>query len=112
MAKDSRIGESLWCEWTGSGYEPQKPHSVIFYTFDHIDLDNEIIRKALASTLQRDGVADGLSDAFKLISDGHVVYGWAGNLEEELDYYLCDEVGETWYGDIVENVEPVTWVEV
>jgi hypothetical protein len=112
MAKDSRLGESLWCEWSGCGYDQQVPTSIVFYTFDHVDLDNEIVRKALASTLQRDGVADGLSDAFKLIADAHIVYGWAGTLEEELDYYSCDESGETEYGDFLDNLEPITWIEV
>ena len=112
MTKDTRLGESLWCEWSGSGYDQQSPHSVIFYTFDHVDMDNELIRKALASTLQRDGIADGLSDGFRLILDGHIVYGWAGTLDEDLDFYSCDQSGETEYGDIVDNIEPVTWVEV
>ena len=53
------MGELLWKEWTGEGYEPLHEYSVTFFTEDHIDLENELIRRALASALQRDGVAVG-----------------------------------------------------
>lgn len=110
--KDKRLGQELWLEWMGSGYLLTKENPAIYYTIDHIDLENELIRKALASAIQRDGIYDSLGDAFKAIDVGVVYSGWAGVLEEEFDLFVCTELGETEYGDILENVQPVTWVEL
>lgn len=110
--KDKRLGQELWLEWLGSGYLLTKLNPIIYYTIDHIDIENELVRKALASALQRDGVHDSLNDAFKAIDTGIVCSGWAGVLEDELDLIVCTELGETEYGDILEDIQPVTWVEI
>jgi len=110
--KDKRLGQELWLEWLGSGYFLTKSDPVIYYTVDHIDIENELVRKALASALQRDGVHDTLNDAFKAIDKGIVCSGWAGILEDELDLVICTELGETEYGDIVEEIQPITLVEI
>jgi hypothetical protein len=84
----------------------------VYYTIDHIEIENELVRKALASALQRDGVYDSLNEAFKAIDAGIVCSGWAGVLEDELDLVICTELGETEYGDIVEEVQPITLIEI
>jgi hypothetical protein len=110
--KDIRIGESLWQQWGGSGYYEVTETELIYFTEDHVDMENEIVRRALASTLQRDGISDSLSDGFKLITDGYVEFGWAGIIEGEKEWSVCDEHGETNYGDFVEDIIAVTWIEI
>jgi len=39
-------------------------------------------------------------------------YGYAGEVDGNRDYTVCDENGETAYGDYVETVIPITWVEI
>ena len=58
--KDVRIGEHLWSEWDGEGYQNLLECGVVYYTLEHIDLENELVRRGLASALQRDGVAYSL----------------------------------------------------
>lgn len=111
MTKDARPGESLWCEWSGSGYRSDYEYTIVYYTFDRVDLENEVVRRALASTIQRDGIESSLGEGFKSIDTAKVVYGWAGILTDELDFWACDELGETEYGDTVEDVKEITWVE-
>lgn len=109
--KDVRVGEQLWHEWHGQGYESKTDAKVVYFTNDHVDIDNEIVRRALASTLQRDGIADSLSEGFNMIESGYVDIGWAGIIINEKEYWACDEDGETEYGDSVENRVLVTWIE-
>jgi hypothetical protein len=40
VAKDARPGQELWIEWDGSGYSFQNPESILYYTIDHIDIEN------------------------------------------------------------------------
>lgn len=110
--KDMRPGEQLWEEWLGSGYYLEKQDGIVYYTFDHIDTENDLVRRALASALQRDGVAISLAEGFKLVDSGLVTKGWVGILEEEIDFILCDEYGATEYGDTVENIQPTVWIEI
>lgn len=110
--KNDREGDYLWEEWQGLSYEPKVESSVTYFTFDHIDLENDLVRRALASALQRDGVAISLADGFNMIDKAMPVYGWCGKIEDEDDYTACDQYGETEYGDIVESSLPTTWVEI
>jgi hypothetical protein len=110
--KDSRIGESLWYIWEGYDYTPSLENAVIYYTEDHVDLDNEIVSKALASSIQRDGVVDSLGDAFKLINAGYAVYGNIGFLDKDFIPQPCNKDGKTENGDQLNNVSDITWVEV
>jgi len=109
--RDIRYGEGLWFEWSGSGYFSEGDSDLVFCTIGHVDVENEIVRRALASVLQRDGVVDKLSDGFNLIQDKAVQIGWAGILPDETEYTYCDESGETEYGDQVEKIEEFTWIE-
>lgn len=112
MSKDERPGEELWYEWDGSGYRKVSSKELIYYTFDHVDVENEVVRRALASAIQRDGVACSLGDGFKLIETSIINLGWVGLLEEEFEFMVCNENSETEYGDIVENIQSVTWIEI
>ena len=109
--KDSRKGETLWSEWFGNGYSKETPESLVFYTEDHVDIHNEIVRRALASAIQRDGTTDSLGEAFRLL-DGPVLvsHGYAGFIDEELT--LCDKDAMTAYEDEAESVLHITWVEI
>lgn len=106
------MGELLWKEWTGEGYEPLHEYSVTFFTEDHIDLENELIRRALASALQRDGVAVTLGKGFQYLELSLANYGYAGEVDGDNELTACDEEGETHEGDVVDSITPITWVEV
>lgn len=108
----SRKGENLWSEWTGVGVSARTYSCVLYYTVGHVDIDHEVVRRALASAIQRDGVVDGLGRAYGSINDGSVLQGWAGELDSSYELYMCDQSGETEYGEEVDEVLPVTWVEV
>jgi len=109
----SRKGESLWSEWTGVGGSAKLTYAcVLYYTVGHIDLENEVVRRALASAIQRDGVADGLGQAYRAINDWTMLQGWAGEVDGSYELFACDQSGETEYGEAVDEVQPITWVEV
>ena len=108
--KDKRPGEHLWVEWTGDNYDSSS--LVVFYTTEHVDVENEVVRRALASSIQRSGVVDSLGDGFAMINDASVEFGLAGVVEGELDLTVCDALGETHYGDAVEEIFEVTWVSL
>lgn len=109
---NDRVGELLWSEWDGELYETDSEEPIIYYTYDHIDLDIDLIKRALASAIQRDGVANSLSDAFKLIDGANVSHGYAGYFIEGLSPVVCDDSGLTYYGDIVEEFKEVTFIEL
>jgi hypothetical protein len=109
--RDSRIGECLWSEWTGYAYSPSTNSDLIFYTEGHVDLENDIVRRALASSLQRDGSAISLGDGYRLVESSVVTHGYAGEVDGDRDYTMCDETGETPDGDYVDDLIDVTWVE-
>lgn len=108
--KDKRPGEHLWLEWTGDHYDSSS--SIVFFTTEHVDIENEVVRRALASSLQRCGIVDSLADGFSSIEEASVSYGHAGIVDGELDYAVCDALGETHYGDLVEEIFEVTWVSI
>jgi hypothetical protein len=110
--KHTRRGETLWSEWTGELYDKDDLSSVVFYTVEHIDVENEVVRRALASAIQREGVVDSLGEAFKLIDEVHAKYLFAGEVRELKDYAICNDKGETFLGDNVEEVVPITIVEI
>jgi hypothetical protein len=110
--KDSRKGELLWKEWTGTGYEPFLENSLVFFTDEHVDLENELIRRALASALQRDGVSVSLGNGFQSVENATISHGYAGEVDGDIDLTVCDEEGETREGDLVDDIVEITWVEV
>lgn len=110
--KDRRPGEQLWSEWDGNEYSQSVNGSLVYWTEEHVDMDNEVVKRALASTLQRDGVAVSLWEGFKLQDGATVVHGHVGVLEGEALPTACDENGETRYGDTTVDQRPATWVEI
>jgi hypothetical protein len=110
--KDSRIGEALWSEWTGEGYSALGLPKLVFFTEDHVDVSHDLIRRALASSLQRDGSVDSLGEAFKLLDSSVHKHGFAGYVDGDLEYTECNEEGTTTLGNQVETALSVTWVEI
>lgn len=109
--KNDRVGEWLWEEWDGLGYEPNSTDSVVYVTYENVDLHEDIVKRALASCLQRDGVADSLSNAFLMIESGTVSHGYTGFIEGDKFPYVVDEFGETEDGDDTDYISEATWVE-
>ena len=104
--RDSRAGECLWAEWD------EDVASLIFFTYEHVDVENEIVRRALASALQREGAVSSLGDGFGAIERSIVSHGYAGYVDNDVTLEECNEFGETQYGDEVDEVLPVTWVSL
>ena len=112
MAKDSRIGESLWFIWDGEGYDFSSESSIVFYTQEHIDLEEDLIRKALASAIQREGIVDSLSNGFSLISSGITQQLYSGYSPISEREYICTSDGISAFGEDLLSVVPITVVEV
>jgi hypothetical protein len=74
-------------------------------------MENDLVRRALASSIQRDGITDSLSESFKILEGSKTTLGWAGNSDFDLELMSCDELGYTDLGDSLTEVCPVTWVE-
>jgi hypothetical protein len=106
--RDLRKGECLWSEWGGEGLD--RSSGIVFFTEDHVDVEHEVVRRALASALQRDGSAVSLGDGYRLIDDARVEHGYAGYVDGDITLAVCDEYGETREGDEVDEVVEVTWV--
>jgi hypothetical protein len=107
--RDDRKGESLWYEWSGYGYEHDDGGGVVYVTMGHVDMDNDLVRRALASALQRDGVCDSLSDGYRLVDSGSSEFGFVGFVDGDSEMTACDENGETQYGDTADGVLQATW---
>jgi len=110
--KDSRKGESLWSEWSGEGYRTYNGSTIVYYTEDYVDVENELVKRALASAIQRDGVVHSLSDAFRKIENATVSCGYAGTIDGSHEIHVCNYDGETRLGDIVDSIHEVVWVEI
>lgn len=109
---DKRPGESLWSEWFGEGYETSRLNPIVFYTEEHVDLDHDLVKRALASAVQRDGSVDSLSEAFHLVERGKISHLYAGEIDGEVYLTICDEAGETDHGDTVDQTIAITIVEL
>lgn len=109
--RDLRTGECMWSEWTGDGFDSGSS-DLIFFTYEHVDVENEIVRRALASALQRDGSAVSLGDGYRLVEGSNVTQGFAGFVDGDVEMSACDENGETREGDEVDEVLEVTWVSL
>lgn len=110
--KDSRIGQSLWSIWEGNGYTANIHNSIIYYTVDHVDIEHDVVKRALASSIQRDGVVFSLSQGFQAIDNAVVTQAWAGSIPDEMYLELCDESGATWDEVELKDITAVTIVEV
>lgn len=113
--KDSRIGESLWSIWEGDGLPTSLSDSeVIYYTHEHVDLENEIVRRALASSIQRDGISLSLGQSFRMIEQSAVTLAASTTFPDARIPTYCDSEGSTPFGDFVgsEDLVLTTFVEV
>lgn len=106
-----RRGETLWSEWDGEGFQSTHLDSVVFFTEGHVSLSVDVVFRALASAVQRDGIADTFSRAATVIQPFSAVHGFSGEVDG-LEVHVCSPDGETYYGDIVDEIVPTTWVEV
>lgn len=107
--RDLRTGECLWSEWTGDGFETESVDPV-FFTEGYVDIEHEVVSRALASALQRDGSAVTLGDGYRLVEGARTIYGHAGFVDGDIDLAVCNEHGETREGDEVDDILEVTWV--
>jgi hypothetical protein len=109
----TRAAEELWFEWDGNGFNSSGYKSVVYFTYDHVDMENSICLGGLASSLQRDGLVDSLFDGRSAIQKSSVFYhGFAGTVDDNPELTICNETGETFYGDSVDKIESITLVEV
>ncbi len=84
---------------------------MVFYTVDHVTLDEDVVLRALASCLQRDGIADSLLDGFNMLSKASVTYAYAGTTDSDSELSICDLDGYTEYGDLVAEIKKITLVD-
>lgn len=109
----SRAAEQLWAEWSGYGYEAVGYKSVTYYTIGHVDLQNSVVLGGLASALQRDGLVDSMGQGKYAIEVSSInAHGLAGSVDGDVDLTICNEIGETFYGEQVDELTPITLVEV
>jgi hypothetical protein len=110
--KDSRIGETLWSEWCGNDAPFSNSEAFIFYTEEHVDVQHDVVKRALASCIQRDGLVDSLGQAFSCIEgERSVTHGYAGYVDGDNELTFCDSDSMTATGDKVVNLLPITLVE-
>jgi hypothetical protein len=62
--------------------------------------------------LQRDGIVSSLSQAFQLIDNGRIHQGYAGPVDGDLYFTVCEDDGSTSEGSEVDEVIEITYVEV
>jgi hypothetical protein len=107
--RDLRTGECLWSEWTGGGFDLASDEPV-FFTEGYVDIEHELVARALASALQRDGSAVTLGDGYRMLDNAKWRQGYAGYVDGDIDLVVCDEAGETREGDEVDEALEITWV--
>lgn len=112
MAKDSRIGESLWFIWDSTEQDPFHKDSIVFYTEEHVDIEEDVVRKALASSIQREGISDSLSGGFMLIASGASGHSYAGYCFDSERQLISNANGYSESGSPLGGVVPITWVEI
>lgn len=107
-----RRGELLWYEWEGLGYTSDILGSLVYATVGHVSLGDHVVFNALSSAVQRDGVVDSIGRAGASIQPYTAKHGYAGEIDGGLEQHVCSFDGETYYGELVDEVIPITWVEV
>jgi len=78
VVSDSRPGDSFWFPWDGEEYQYSLPDPYIYQTEGHVDLEHEVVRKALASSIQRDGIAYSLGAAYQMIDQSVYTQTYGG----------------------------------
>jgi hypothetical protein len=77
-----------------------------------VDIEHEVVKRALASALQRDGSVVSLGEGYRSVESSIPSLLYAGTVYGDTDLVVCDETGETFYGDIVDEIHPITLVEI
>jgi hypothetical protein len=68
-------------------------------------------RKCFLEPTKKKSAVD-IRDAFKAIDNGIPSIVWAGTVEDNIELEICNSLGETDYGDVLENIQEITCVEV
>lgn len=111
--KDTRPGELLWLEWPGDPVGDAPDGAYLLYTEGHVDVENEVVLRALASALQREGIVSSLYEGFNAAAGAVVSFGWSGYLSDDPVPVECDESGTVYGGEEVDPPPtPSTWVWV
>lgn len=110
--KNDRPGEWLWEQWDGEGFNQSNNASIIYVTFDSVDIYNDVVKRALASCIQRDGVSDSLADGFAMIERSSTTHGFVGFIEGEKFPFVTDEFGYTMDGEDTDYISEATWIEI
>ena len=110
--KHDRPGDWLWEEWDGYGLDQQSQDSVVYVTYGDLDLDSDVVRRAFASALQRDGVATSLGHGYKMFESAVITQGYTGLIDDGLGMSVCSSEGYTAYGDKVDELTNTTWAEL
>lgn len=99
-------------EWEGNNLPQENPESVVYYTHTWVDLDIEVVRRALASALQRSGSVEGLGDAFRSLETARITQGVAVHIGGDYEWSFSDL--ETVFEDAsdVSDETAMTWVEI
>lgn len=106
-----RLGEDLWMEWDGEGFETDA--DIVYYTYEHVDTNIEVVQRALACALQRDGIVENLRDGFRVQDNCGTVLGYVGRFWDEAeDTMFCAHNGDTIFGDTLDTWSAATFIEI
>lgn len=108
----NRSGENLWLEWSGYDLPTESEESIIYYTLEWVDVDDETVRRALASALQRSGAVEGLGHAFRSLETAHVTQAYGAHLGGEREWSFYDQEWTPRPDPEVEDFTAITWVEI
>lgn len=109
----SRIGDGVWSEWDGSNYPVQtEGNPYVYYTRGWVDLQNHSTLRALAVTLQREGIVDGIATVYRLLEDSTAEQGWAVHYGGEYELMYCEDDPEEYADDEYDVPVEITWVEI
>lgn len=106
----SRIGESLWSEWDGYDFPQEDPDSIVYFTLGWVDIDQPVVRRALASTIQRDGTAESMGEAYEVLDTAEATQAHAAHVGGD-DWFTYFETEDTQEEDTDTPVF-ATWVEI
>jgi hypothetical protein len=111
---DSRPGDSFWYPWDGQEYEQQLLNPYIYQTEGHVDLENETVRKALASAIQRDGISYSIGAAYGLVDQSVHTLTYGGAIGGDHVRAIVDyETGLSIYSqEPTEDIVELTIVEL
>lgn len=99
-------------EWDGNDYSPELDDPIIYYTIGNIDPNHEVIKRALASAIQRDGIAVSLGEANKLIDSGHCVHGHGVHAGGAYEFSFYEDEYISYPGVETDSPADLTFVEI